>query len=374
MLRLGALVELSKECRAKWTGPVRYTSLKHVMKPYPTTPLRIVSNTSLTDRSGHSLNSIMMKGPNALSDQRDVVSRWRSYESAVSTDLTKAYYAMKTGVLELHLRRVVWRYGKTEDEWRHFGFATVSFGDKPAGVFLDIVINRTAKMFENIDPIVAQKIQDDRYVDDVATGGSPMEVQRIVGERVNPDNKFETNGTLSTILLHGSLNLKAVVASGEKDPEVLNKLGNSVLGISWDATHDSISIDMGSSPTLTAILHTENANEVSMTMRKLLRIINKPHDILGLVSPITIRAMVAYRDLFRIEPALGWDDEIPLKEKLKWIKILRVFHETSTVKFQRSTKPKLAVGDPEIVGYFDGSDDGSRFISALGTCRWFIRC
>jgi hypothetical protein len=196
---------------------------------------------------------------------------------------------MKTGVLELHLRRVVWRYGKTEDEWRHFGFATVSFGDKPAGVFLDIVINQTAKKFEKIDPVVAQKIQDDRYVDDLATGGSLVEVQRIVGERVNPENKFETNGTLSTILSHGSLNLKAVVASGEKDPEVLNKLGNSVLGISWDATHDFISIDMGSSPTLTAILHTDNAAEVSMTMRELLRIINKPHDILGLVSPIQFK-------------------------------------------------------------------------------------
>ena len=61
-------------------------------------------------------------------------------------------------------------------------------------------------------------------------------------------------------------------------------------------------------------------NELSLTMRKLLKIINKPHDILDLLSPITIKTIVAYRDLFRIEPTLGWDDEIPTKEKQKWVK------------------------------------------------------
>ena len=46
-----------------------------------------------------------------------------------------------------------------------------------------------------------------------------------------------------------------------------------------------------------------------------------------------------------------------------------VFYETSTVKFQRSTKPKLAVGDPEIVGYFDGSDDAYAAVIYL---RWAL--
>ena len=32
---------------------------------------------------------------------------------------------------------------------------------------------------------------------------------------------------------------------------------------------------------------------------------NKPRDLLGFVAPTTIRAMVAYKDLFRIDPAFG---------------------------------------------------------------------
>ena len=159
MIQYGALVELSKDCMTAWKGPVHYISLQHILKPEsPTTPIRIVSNSSLSDRNGNSLNSILMKGPNALSDQRDVVSRWRTYESALSTDLTKAYFAMKTGELELHVRRVVWRYGKTQEDWKHFGYATVSFGDKPAGVFLEIVINQAADKFQKIDPQAANKM------------------------------------------------------------------------------------------------------------------------------------------------------------------------------------------------------------------------
>ena len=159
MISFGALVELSKDDKDSWTGPVHYVSLQHVLKPESTTtPLRIVTNSSLSDRNGNSLNNILMKGPNSLSDQRDVLSRWRTYECAVSTDITKAYFSMRTGELERHVRRVVWRYGKSEEEWKHFGYNTVSFGDKPAGVFLDIVINETAERFKDIDPVVARMI------------------------------------------------------------------------------------------------------------------------------------------------------------------------------------------------------------------------
>ena len=104
MLALGALVELSESEMKSWTGPAHWVSLQPVLKPESeTTPTRLVTNTSLPDRNGNSVNSILMKGPNSLSDQRAVVSQWRCYEQAISSDVTKAYYAMKTGELELSL-------------------------------------------------------------------------------------------------------------------------------------------------------------------------------------------------------------------------------------------------------------------------------
>ena len=100
-----------------------------------------------------------MKGPNSQSDQRAVVSQWRYFEHALSTDVTKAYYSMRTGDLEMHIRHVTWCYGNTDQKWRHCGFHTVSFDDKPAGVFLDIVLLKVAVMFKHIDPLAAGKLR-----------------------------------------------------------------------------------------------------------------------------------------------------------------------------------------------------------------------
>ena len=108
MIKLGALGELTEEEMITWKGPVHYVSMQHVYKPKsPTTPLRIVTNSSLSDRNGISLNSILMKGPNILTNQFEVIARWRNYEEALCSDLTTAYYSMKTGELDMHIRIVV---------------------------------------------------------------------------------------------------------------------------------------------------------------------------------------------------------------------------------------------------------------------------
>ena len=62
---------------------------------------------------------------------------------------------------------------------------------------------------------------------------------------------------------------------------------------------------MESSNTLETIISATNVEDISLTMRKILKMIDKPHAILGPVSPVTIKAKVAYHDLFCIEPALG---------------------------------------------------------------------
>ena len=111
MLRHGAMVELSGPQLKMWKGPKHYVSLQHVLNDdSATTPFRIVTNSSLSNRNGVSVNSILMKGPNSLSDQWSVLNQWRAYEVALCSDVTKAYYSLRTGEVEKHIRRVVWRY------------------------------------------------------------------------------------------------------------------------------------------------------------------------------------------------------------------------------------------------------------------------
>ena len=96
---------------------------------------------------------------------------------------------------------------------------------------MDIVIKMVTDMFKDFDPQAAIKIANDRYVDDIATGGSDEEVTRMAGICSSSTHEFETNGTLSLILSNGSLKFKAIVTSGETDIDKINKLGSSVLGL-----------------------------------------------------------------------------------------------------------------------------------------------
>ena len=92
-------------------------------------PFRIVTNTSCKDpRTGKSLNDILAKGPNMLSDSYQILLRFRNRKYVITTDVTKAYHGLRTGKAEMHLRRVVYRKAKDE-EWETYGFLCVSFGD-----------------------------------------------------------------------------------------------------------------------------------------------------------------------------------------------------------------------------------------------------
>ena len=55
-------------------------------------------------RSKLSLNQCMWPGPNTLSDLYDCLIFWRAVEVAMVMDLQKAYQAIHTGPMELHLR------------------------------------------------------------------------------------------------------------------------------------------------------------------------------------------------------------------------------------------------------------------------------
>jgi hypothetical protein len=109
MIDVGAVGELTQAEQDLWDGPVHYNSIQHVLDPSSaTTPLRLVTNSSLADpKTGISLNSILAKGPKVLNDMFEILMRFRIYERALISDVSKAYYMLLTGELEKHVRSVV---------------------------------------------------------------------------------------------------------------------------------------------------------------------------------------------------------------------------------------------------------------------------
>ena len=92
----GCVRRLTDTEMKEWTGPVNYILHHGVPKPGSlTTPLRIVSNSSLNSmNSGHNYNEMLAKGPNALMLLIQVLIMWQTWENCIVWDLHKVYNAM----------------------------------------------------------------------------------------------------------------------------------------------------------------------------------------------------------------------------------------------------------------------------------------
>ena len=103
-----------------------------------TTKTQVVSNSAMRNaRAKLSLNQCMWPGPNALCELYDCLVFWRAVKVALVTDLKKAYQAIHTGPMELHLRRFLFRESVSQ-KWEDFAFTRATFGDVAAGLILEV--------------------------------------------------------------------------------------------------------------------------------------------------------------------------------------------------------------------------------------------
>ena len=176
--------ELTPQEIEEWHGPTHYITMFAVVKPDSvSTKTRVVSNSAMRNaRSKLSLNQCMWPGPNALCELYDCLVFWRAVEVAMVTDLKKAYQAIHTGPMELHLRRFLFR-ARPEEEWVDYAFTRATFGDVSAGLILEVAKRRVADLGRDIDPKAAHQLQNYSYVDDSLLGGMAEDVARMRGER-----------------------------------------------------------------------------------------------------------------------------------------------------------------------------------------------
>ena len=353
----GAITKITQEELDTYKGPTSYVTHHGVLKPNSvTTPLRIVTNTSLKNRnSGLSPNECMAEGPNALSSLLEVLIGFRMCEVALVYDMTKAYQSISTGETERHVRRIVWRWGDVKSNWEIYGYNVVTFGDQVAGLILELVKKLAADMGMEIDPEASDQIRHMTYVDDGAGGGSRSQVERFRGKLING----EYDGTLARILRLVNLRLKVMVASGDTDPERLALLGEKVLGHTWRPTEDEFVF------TIKVNLSTKKRGQksgqdlvevdiprllqIKLTKRVLLGFVMSQYDPMGIICPLTIIMKIELRNLFGPDTELGWDNTIPDGSREVWVKMLTMFLRMGEIIVKRSVRPEGVADVPEII-------------------------
>ena len=309
-----------------------------------------------------------------LSDPYRIKLRFRNREYALSTDVTKAYHQLRTTLVEMHLRRIIYRKS-TAVPWKTYGFVCVSFGDIAAQAILECCLQRVAKENRHIDRVAANIVEIDRFVDDLPSGSDEISVmERLRGDILE---NWQTTGTLAQIMAKGGFVLKVVACSGDKDGPMVRKLGGSILGTPWNTETDKCWIPLvvnvsnrrrglptGQDVTLETVGSLEGA---IFTRRIVLSVTMSLYDPLGYICPLSTRLRWLVQQLGKPAVKKGWDEPLSQGEKEPWIEIFTKMVTAGRVVFPRSCKPEDTdlTADVILINFMDGSDVAKAFAAYI---------
>ena len=344
-------------------GRVHYVSHHGVQSPSSSTPLRIVVDSSLRNNyTGPRLSSLYAKGPNQVANLFKTMLGWLTKLKGGTFDLSKAYHQMKTGEEEFYMRLVVWKNPET-GEFEIFGHCCVGFGCVPASVLLEISKEITAEEGEELDPELASQLIDLSYVDDGMFGGTEEQVKKWMGELIEMVNgKPIFDGLITQMLAITGFKPKFIMISGETRKELLDNVGQ-VLGVTWEPTEDVLSYQPAinitkkvgagrAGPDLTPA--DLPGLQITFTRRLALGIISQLWDPLGHLTCFTIRYKILMKEL--VDHETEWDKPLPEIFQQKWRKALEELVNCPAIKFPRSLMTDFVIGRPELLAFFDGSD------------------
>ena len=296
--------KLSDEEIKSWDGPVRYVSHHEVHKPGATTPLRLVVNSSFKRGHEKSLNDILLKGPNVLNDMFSVMIRWRFFNVAFVGDISKMYHNIYTGETEGHVRRMLWRDFDVDRPPDTYVFQRVTFGDRPAGCIAVVALQQTADMFSAISPMAAKILKHDSYMDDIVSGSDSLE------------GAFELIEDIKAIAARGGFNFKDFVVSGNsQQPQDSLAKDVSVLGLLWSPVDDNLKFNLSLNPNKKVKGSRKSPDkpieEIDLTKRICLRLINSIYDPFGVLVPLTVLLKIKMKEYFVLQNNhLTWDSAL----------------------------------------------------------------
>ena len=357
--------EVFQAVKTDYNGPINYISIVDAYKngPHCTTPLRLCMNSSLKF-AGKSLNDILYKGPSALNDLYGLALRFRKHKIGFVRDLSKFYQSVLASERDQHVRRVIWRWGKTDAEPEIYKTTTVNFGDRPAGCVAQVALRKTARIYKEVHPLAAEVIENDTYSDDTASGGDTKE------------EVIDIVHGMDDIVSMGGFRYKDVIMSGD----VTEGEPRKVLGIGWNTEKDSLFVDVkvnfhekkkgvfvGPDADLNNI---QPAVPEIVTKRMIWRVVMAQYDALGLIGVFLVRLKLIMRDLSNVDGRkIGWDDPIEDGVKTEFLSLLQMLNRAKALQFPRSLTPLEKTDDmkPDLVVMVDGSQKAS---CCLAYIRW----
>jgi len=303
-----------------------------------TTPVRLVVDPTMTG-----LNEILAKGENMLSKIPELLIKFRAHQHVWNTDISKLYN-------QLHLNESALPYSlflfhrdldasKPPDIWV---MTRAWYGVSSTGNQAGVALEQLAENFKETLPHAYAPLVDNRYVDDILSGGDESEVQLQIRET-------------QLCLKAGGFSLKYVARDGEPPPPKASSNGRSVtcLGIVWDTVRDTLGLAFDESFFLkrtkgqkvawdadlsdpSALREAFSKNAISRA--GILSRVAELYDPCGWWEPVKLQMKLAMQSLNGLE----WSDPVPSECWEEWVKLFSLMSQLKAVTIPRTFLPKGA--------------------------------
>ena len=355
----GAIKELTPEEMEKWENegnPINYCSHHAVLKDSKSTACRSVCNSSLT-HNNTSLNSMLPKGPTAISNLLHVLMRFRARPYVIIADLKKAYNSITTSLKDCHLRRLLW-YRKEDlndpnADLRTFGMLVMAFGDTPAGFYLECAKEEVANYIRVVmeDHALADAIISMSYVDDLAISVETIKEAEVFVKKLPIG--FGSYG----------FKIKEIFIGGHEVDQTSALENQLLFGHYYNPNDDKIMLKFAvnfsskkrSQKTQPNLTSASDLSNLKLTKRKVMSLLSSQYDPLGLASVFLAKYKIFLAKIFKV-PEYDWDVNLQGEHDKKGLDLVKqMIHAAENPPvFNRSNKPEgYKLG--KLIIFVDGS-------------------
>lgn len=308
-----------------------------------TTKLRVVFDASCKSGNGKSLNDQLYVGPTIQRDLFTLLIQWRKFKIAFTGDVEKMYRQIWVHNDDAKFQRILWRNSNSEPLHEYI-LKTVTFGTSSAPFQAIRCSFKVADDIEPAEPVIANLIRDNFYVDDLL--GSAETVQEATEIREKIQLIMDSYGLYLRKWKSNSLDFLKTVHPAIQSNTIEHTFESpcKALGLSWYPCSDSFHFKLDF-----------DDSKPASTKRRILSEIAKIFDPLGWLAPCTVKAKIMMQKLWLL--SIGWDDKVPAEIEAEWHKFRNQLKECSDMKIRRWIEYSRTNQNSSLHGFADASED-----------------
>ena len=247
-----------------------------------------------------------------------------------------------------------------------FRFTRVVFGVSSSPFLLNATISHHLREHSTSNPQLVRNLSQATYVDDIVTGakdedsayklyteskellkGGGFNLRKFVTSSGQLQREIdEMEGTLKTVST--SSNSETTYAKETLGPSQKPLQGeHKVLGVRWNVTADSLTLDVGDVAAA--------AQDLTPTKRNIVSVVGRFYDPLGALSPVVIQFKTLFQQL--CESKVEWDQPVTGELQIKWQSLVSMLQGGPQISIPRCFLYGIAekVESYELQGFCDAS-------------------